>query len=167
MGALGLAINMRPSYPHLTSLDYIETLSLWWFDSCSEHASTRYDSMPRQWYGTPIEAWVRLDPFAQGWSGGSHPSFSLLFLIYLLYPYLMLTLGSSSNNYLWWGVFNDWLSDLCWLRWWTPNNLCFMRTRRLKKEMYNKSWNRLPITHWNKFYQSQTLITSKINWWAH
>ena len=46
----------------------------------------------------PIEAQVRLDPFAQGWSGRSTPFFlSHLLIIYLLFPYLVLTLVLSSN----------------------------------------------------------------------
>ena len=58
-----------------------------------------YDSTPRRWYGTPIEARVRLDPFAQGWLGGSAPFFlSLLFLIYQIFLYHILTLGSSSKS---------------------------------------------------------------------
>ena len=50
--------------------------------------------MPQRWYGTLIEARVRLDPFAQGWSGGSVPFFLSLLSIYLsfFYPYLKLTL---------------------------------------------------------------------------
>ena len=85
-GALGLAINMWPNYPHLTSLDYVETLSLWWINPCSECASTRYDSTPRRWYGTPIEARVYLDHFARGGRMDRRPSFSLLsyFSIYYI-----------------------------------------------------------------------------------
>ena len=53
----------------------------------------------RWWDGTLIEARVRLDPFAQGWSGGLAPFFlSPLLIIYLLFPCLMLTLVLSSNN---------------------------------------------------------------------
>ena len=59
-----------------------------------------YDSTPRRWYGMPIEAQVRLDLFARGWSCGSTPFFlSLMLFFYLLYPHLMLTLGSSSNKW--------------------------------------------------------------------
>ena len=56
--------------------------------------------MPQRWYGTPIEARVRLDPFAQGYSGGSTPFFlSPLLSIYLLFPYFMLTLILSYNHW--------------------------------------------------------------------
>ena len=57
---------------------------------------------PRRWYGTLIEARVRLDPFARGWSGGSIPFFlSLLSYSSIFYPYHMLTLNHNSNI---WGV---------------------------------------------------------------
>ena len=49
-GALGLAINMRPNYPHLTSLDYVETLSLWWINSYSERSyQVRLDATTVVW----------------------------------------------------------------------------------------------------------------------
>ena len=67
-------------------------------NSCSKPASTRYDSMPQWWNGTPIEAWVRLDRSrVVGWI---RPFFlSPLLSIFLIYPYHMLTLGSRSNTH--------------------------------------------------------------------
>ena len=96
---MGIGINKRPSYPHWISFDYVETLFLWWVNSCSERTRTRYDSTPWRWYGTPIEARVRLDPFARGWSGGWAPFFlSLLPYSSIFYPYHMLTLDHNSNS---------------------------------------------------------------------
>ena len=41
-----------------------------------------------------------LNPFAQEWSSGPTPFFLSPFFIYLLFPYLMLTLESGSNKEL-------------------------------------------------------------------
>ena len=73
---------------------------MWWVNSCSERASTRYNATPHRWYGTPIEAQVRLDLSARGWSGGSAPFFlSLLcYYLFIFYPYLILTLDLRSNK---------------------------------------------------------------------
>ena len=73
---------------------------MWWVNPCSERANARFNLTPRQWYGTPIEALVRLHPFAQGWSGGSTPFFlSLLsYDLSIFYSYLVLTLDLSSNT---------------------------------------------------------------------
>ena len=62
MGTVGLAIDMRASYPHgdISRPRRGRVVN----NSCSKCTSTRYDSMPRWWYGTPIEASVHLDPFA-------------------------------------------------------------------------------------------------------
>ena len=78
LGVVGLAIKYEASLSTFdTLLNYIDIMILWWVI-----ASTRYDSKPYWWYGTPFEARVHLDPFAQGWSGGSTP-FSLSLSIML------------------------------------------------------------------------------------
>ena len=84
MGGLGLAINMRDSYLHEDISELRRDSARVVNNSCSKRANTKYDSMSQRWYGTPIEARVRLDPFAQGLSGGLTPFFlSPLLIIYL------------------------------------------------------------------------------------
>ena len=73
------------------SFDYVETLLKWWSTLV---ASAPAPDTTRRWYGTPIKARVRLNPFAWGWSGGSTPFFlslsplSYLYIISLVYAYI-------------------------------------------------------------------------------
>ena len=83
---------MMTNYPHIRALDYFETVIVvdqtLVMSTQIPGTSGRHDE-----YGTPIEARVRLNPLARGCSGESSPFFpSLLFLIYLLFPYCMFTL---------------------------------------------------------------------------
>ena len=104
MGALGLAINMRPSYPHLTHY------------RLRRHSNIVMGQLLEQ----ARQQQVRLDATTMVWDTdrGSSPSRSLrsrvvgwintLFFLSLslhpydlsiFYPYLMLTLDLSSNTY--------------------------------------------------------------------
>ena len=116
LGPLGLAINMRPYYPHFIISWLHRDSVLWWFNSCNERASTRYDLTPRRWYGTSIKARVHLDPFARRWSGGSTP-----FFLSIIYPYHMLTLDHHSNSWYHSHVSNVSFVGFCFLLdgWWS------------------------------------------------
>ena len=43
LGVLGIARTMRPNYPHLIISSLCRDSVLWWVNSCSERANTKYD----------------------------------------------------------------------------------------------------------------------------
>ena len=101
--------------------------------------------MPWQWYRTLFKSQVCLNPFAQGWSGGSTPFFLSLSLYYLSSISLfMLKLEISSNmwyhndflmfllsmfiSFWWWSIdqYEVYASIACYIRyyvWYEVNTL--------------------------------------------
>ena len=92
---------MRPSDPHLKSLEHVETLSLWWIKllSRARQYKVRFDATTVVWDVDRGSSPSRSLCSGVIWWIGTLLSLSSLLSIYLLYPYHMLTLVGSSNSW--------------------------------------------------------------------
>ena len=94
LGVLGIAINMRPNYPHLIISSLCRDSVLWWVNSCSERANTKYDLVYDVDQGSNPSPSLRLG--VDRWIG-TFLSLSPFYLS-IFSPYHMLTLDHNSNT---------------------------------------------------------------------